>query len=121
MQGPSSRRMPLEELLAALPALGPAARDEVWRALVRRVRDGEGVWVVAAAGLALPGLRSARARLRTGAPAGGAADLEAELLTGFLAEIQVIDLDEPVVWGRLRAAAYRAGQRWRYAVQRDFH
>ena len=93
----------------------PEARDVVWRELVAHSRrpppDGP-AWTVAAVGLALPGLTAAAGRLSRGWR-GDTSDLDAELLTGFVARLRTLDASEPRVLGRLMDAAIRAGRRAR--------
>jgi hypothetical protein len=91
------------------------ARDAVWRQLVTRARrpapDGQ-TWTVIAAGMALPGLTTAAARLCRGWRA-DTADLDAEVLAGFVARLATLDLSGPRVVGRLIDAGVRAGRRAR--------
>jgi hypothetical protein len=107
------RLIPLHELSAVLmhPATSFAARDAAWRLLVTRARTEGSAWVVGAVGVALPGLRSAAGRLSR---AHGAADVQADLLTGFLAALATLDVEEGRICPRLCNAAYvaaRAGAR----------
>lgn len=90
--------------------------DPVWRELVTRARRDGPAWVVGVTGLALPGLRHAARRL-TVAWHGDAAELEAELLWGFLERLHTIDLDQPRVCGRLIDAASRAAKRSRHHAE----
>jgi hypothetical protein len=62
------RLLPLEELKKILIADRTPrwVRDAVWRELVVRGRRDGPAWVVAAAGLAMPGLRRAAGRLARG-------------------------------------------------------
>src|SRR6266568_1749088 len=53
-------------------------------------------WVVAAVGLAMPGLRRAAGRLAAGWR-GDTADLDGELLAGFVARLRTLDVDGPRV------------------------
>ena len=112
--GLPDRMVPLDELRALLPhpATGSRARNKVWAELVRRARSGSPAWVVGLVGVALPGLRRAAATLSAGYH-GDAADLQTELLTGFLAALRALDpddLDEIPLASRLCWAAWRAGQ-----------
>jgi hypothetical protein len=84
----------------------------VWAGLVRRARTGDPAWVIGLTGVAMPGLRRAVASL-TGMYRGDPADLQAEVLTGFLAALRGLDLDdleEIPLASRLCWAAWRAGQ-----------
>ncbi|MFL6072447.1 MAG: hypothetical protein ACJ73S_03520 [Mycobacteriales bacterium] len=130
------RAIRLDELKSMLlhPSVGRAARDAAWAQLVIRTRSaparftpapstsasGPGLsrsapsrsaWVVGAVGVAMPGLRRAAGRLCRGGEARWAADVEGEMLAGFLLALQTIDVAKPGIAGRLCWAAYRAGHR----------
>jgi hypothetical protein len=97
------------------PALTPPQRDAVWRALVARARQDTAptrVWTILAVGLALPGLTRVAGRLARDCPT-DVADLDAEILAGFLLRLQTLDLVGQRVLGRLLDAATRAGRRAR--------
>ncbi|MDA2807189.1 hypothetical protein [Nocardiopsis suaedae] len=112
--------MPPHDLSAAaatqrlLKADRPTA-DKVWRGIVTRAREGDPAWTVIAVGLALPGLAAARRRLCRDLP-NEAADIEAEMLTAFLAELKTIDPATQALCPKLIYAARKAGQRHRYRV-----
>ena len=112
--GLPGRPVPLDELRILLlhPSTGPRARNLVWAELVRRARAGDPAWMVGLVGVALPGLRRAASSLAA-AYRGDLADLQAEVLTGFLAAVHALDLDDleavPLA-SRLCWAAWRAGQ-----------
>lgn len=113
--GLPDRPVPVTELRVLLlhPATSSAARNAVWADLVRRARAGDPAWTVALAGVALPGLRRAVAAIGV-AYRGEAADLQAEVLAGFLAAMRALDLDgleEVPLASRLCWAARRAGER----------
>ncbi|MBT8227512.1 MAG: hypothetical protein HKP61_20260 [Dactylosporangium sp.] len=103
------RRIPLGELASVLmhPSCGYQVRDRVWRLLVEHARSGDAAWTVGAVGVALPGLRVAAARL---ARAASVADVEADLLAGFLAALSTIDLKPARVCARLCNAAHIAAR-----------
>ena len=113
--GLPDRDVALGELRALLlhPATPPAARNKVWAELVRRARSGEPEWVIGLAGIAMPGLRRAAARLRAAWRA-DPHDLQSEVLAGFLTAMRALDLDDldsvPLA-SRLCWAAWRAGQK----------
>ena len=112
--GLPDRPVPLDELRVLLlhPSTSARARNAVWAELVRRARAGDPAWTVGLAGIAMPGLRRAAGSLAA-AYRGDPADLQAEVLTGFLAAVRALDLDdlEPVpLASRLCWAAWRAGQ-----------
>jgi hypothetical protein len=117
--GLPDRPVPLDELRVMLlhPATSTRARNQVWAELVRRARTGEPAWVIALTGIALPGLRRAVASLAA-VYCGDPADLQAEVLTGFLAAMRALDLDDLgaiALPSRLSWAARRAGQALVYA------
>ena len=106
--GMPSRILPLDELKAVLigertPRL---VRDAVWRELVVRARRDGPEWVVAAAGIALPGLRRMAGMLNRGWRE-DSADSDAELLFGFVEHLQSIDLAETRIVGKLIDAGAR--------------
>jgi hypothetical protein len=112
------RLLPLDELRHALirDTTPRASRDQVWRELVTRARqDGPG-WTVAAVGVALPGLRR-RAGVLAAGWRGETADLDAELVAGFLERLTSIDIEEPNICQRLIDAGVRAVRRSRRHVQ----
>jgi hypothetical protein len=101
--------LPLDELRGLLVSDRTArpVRDQVWREVVIRARRDGPAWVIAAVGLAMPGLRRAAGRVAAGWH-GDTADFDAELLTGFLARLRTVDLGEPRICGRLIDAGARA-------------
>lgn len=109
------REIPLRELKAILlhPSCGFAARDAAWRFVVGAARSDEGIWAVVAVGLALPGLKRIAARLPRHLPY-ERAELEQELLAGFLEELAVIDLARERIVARLCAMADRDMRRALY-------
>jgi DNA-directed RNA polymerase specialized sigma24 family protein len=120
--GLPDRLVPLDELRVLLlhPATGARARNKVWAELVRRARSGSPAWVVGLVGVAMPGLRRAAATL-SATYRGDAADLQTEILTGFLAAMRALDpgdLDQIPLASRLCWAAWRAGQALAYADAR---
>ena len=111
--GLPDRLVPLDELRALLlhPATGARARNKVWAELIRRARSGSPAWVVGLVGVAMPGLRRAAATL-SASYRGDPADLQTEILTGFLAAMRALDpddLDRVPLASRLCWAAWRAG------------
>ncbi|GAA1596551.1 hypothetical protein [Actinoplanes couchii] len=90
-----------------------AARDAVWRELVLRARLDGGQWRLAAVGMALPGLRR-HARVLSAGYRGDAADMDAEVLTGFLTGLDgKVDLAKPAPFAALLGGAFKAGHRLR--------
>jgi hypothetical protein len=117
--GLPDRLVPLDELTVLLlhPSVSTAARNTVWAELVRRARSGSAAWTVGLTGVALPGLRRATASLAA-AYRGDPADLETEVLAGFLAALRALDpgeLDRIPLASRLTWAAYRAGRALAYS------
>jgi hypothetical protein len=109
------RRISVRELVELLPLLGPVARDVVWRELVRLARASGDPWPTVAAGLALPGLRTAAARLVRDYN-GDPEDLDSELVTAFYEALAEADIDGPMVCAKLRATAYNQVRRMRYGA-----
>ena len=93
--GLPDRPVPLDELRVLLlhPSTSARARNQVWAELVRRARAGDPAWTVGLAGIAMPGLRRAVGSLAA-AWRGDPADLQAEVLTGFLAAVRALDPDD---------------------------
>jgi len=106
--------LPLDELKRVLIAdeTPRSVRDTVWRELVIRARRDGPAWVVAAAGIAMPGLRRMAGKLAKNWH-GDTVDRDAELLAGFVARLGAVDLDEPRICGRLIDAGARAVKRAR--------
>src|SRR6266568_7263143 len=118
MSWPSSPLLPLDELKKILIAdrTPRPVREVVWREVVVRARRDGPAWVVAAVGLAMPGLRRAAGRLAAGWR-GDTADLDGELLAGFVARLRTLDVHGPRVCGRLIDAGARAVQSARARVE----
>ncbi len=116
------RPIPLDELRSILlhPSCGFAARDAVTAELVTRAQAGEAAWKVGLAGLLLPGLRRAAGRLARDYP-GDTADIDAEVLTGFLAALVDFNTTRDGVAARLLWAAYRHGARLRRRELAEAH
>lgn len=87
--------------------------DRVWAEIMRQARVGQVAWAVAAAGLALPGLRRTERRFGRLSP-DDRDDVQQELLTAFLTALHTADTDTPHAARRLLRAADRAGQAWAY-------
>jgi hypothetical protein len=114
LPGLPQRILPLGELKRVLvhDATPRPVRDRVWRELVIRARRDGPSWVIAVVGIAMPGLRKSAGMLAKGWH-GDTRDRDAELLTGFLDRIAMVDLDEPRICGRLIDAGARAVKRAR--------
>jgi hypothetical protein len=107
-EGLPQRILPLDELKQFLlrEDVPRRVQDAAWRELVVRARRDGPAWVIAAVGVAMPGLRAAAGRLATGWH-GDTADLDADLLTAFLARLQSVDETQPRIIGRLIDAGIR--------------
>ena len=101
--------LPLRDLLLR-PQTSPATRDAVWRELIVRAREDEhkDSWLVAAIGMAVPGLRRAVQGLSHGYR-GDRDDLESAVALGFVAALQKADLDDHALCARLVTAGRKAG------------
>jgi hypothetical protein len=111
IEGLPDRHLDLLELRAALTGRGlpVATTDVVWRRLAAQARAWGAEWVVAAVGVAVPGLRRVAVRLTAGCPQ-LAEDIDSEVVAGFLTELRAGDVQPPRVWLRLLWAAWRSGQ-----------
>jgi hypothetical protein len=76
---------PLRDLLLR-PQTSPATRDAVWRVLIRRARADRAAWLVAALGMAMPGLRR-EVRGLSATFRGDRDDLESAIAEGFVTEL----------------------------------
>jgi hypothetical protein len=119
LDGCPAQLMPLEELKRFLlhRATPPPVRDVVWRELVTRARRDGPAWVVAAVGLAMPGLRALAGKLTAGYR-GDTDDIDAETLATFVAKLREVDMEQPKVLQRMLWAAERAGRKIRYSDTR---
>ncbi|HVA61351.1 MAG TPA: hypothetical protein VNG13_12575 [Mycobacteriales bacterium] len=117
-RGLPRRLIPLDELKTILlhPSTSYPTREAVWAELVRLSRTGEPAWTVGVTGVAIPGLRRAAGRLSRDYPSHAAlvddyrVDVDAEVLTGFLAALATIDVAAGHLPARLCWAGYRAGR-----------
>lgn len=105
-----SRPMTLRELRARMLDTPPrsALREMLWAELAFRAQgDGED-WRIGAVWMMTPGMRTAirRILLRGEAPY---ADIEADVVEGFLTELKTVDVDAGGVATRLWWAGYRRG------------
>lgn len=101
------RPIALSELAVILmhPSCGHVTSDRVWRLLIEQARTGNPAWMVGAVGVALPGLRQAAYRLR-----GFSGDVQAELLTAFVAALGSVPLAGSRVVQRLLSATFAAAR-----------
>lgn len=109
----SPGQMPLDEVRSRLLASSePAARDAVWRAIACCARGAaeREVWLLAAIGMMLPGLRGINRR-HTGGMRRNWDDLDAEAVVSFLAELDRADPTAGGLAQRLWWAAFRGANR----------
>jgi hypothetical protein len=104
------RLLPLDEVRDLLLAgmCPQSTTDAVWTHLVTQARSRDPQWIVGTVGTALPALISVAARLSRSCPE-DPADVQAEVLRGFLDALPNVDIDRPWIISRLRWAAYRSG------------
>lgn len=117
--GPPAGEVPLPVLRDWLMAHPSAytARDAVWRELIRRARLGKPEWVIAAVGMAMPALVAMAGTLAAGYR-GEPADIDSEILTGFLEGLRGgVDPARDAPHASLCFAAWRAGRDLRLAQQ----
>ena len=104
------------------PATSSAAREAVWRHVVRPAAGGDPAWTVAAVGLAMPGLKRLAVRLsRADDPI--TEDASLAMLAGFLTALRSIDSTVPeslpgCIAGWLCWRAFDAGKAFRDAERR---
>jgi hypothetical protein len=106
---PSGRLLllPLRDLLLR-PQTSTVTRDAVWRELICRAREDKSSWLVAAMGMAMPGLRRAVRGLSVGWR-GDRDDLESAVAEGFVTALYKVDLDDRALCARLVDAGRKAG------------
>lgn len=106
------RAIPVDELRELLLARDCPRRvwDQVWAHVIGRSRLQGATWTVVAVGLALPMLTSVAIRL-TARYQDDPADVQAEILQGFLEAARSLNLSRGGIAARLRWAAFRAGRR----------
>jgi hypothetical protein len=99
--------VPLRDLLLR-PHIAPETRDVVWRELIRRAREDRSSWLVAAMGMAMPGLRRAVRQLHASFR-GERDDLESAVAEGFVTALYKVDLEDRALCARLVDAGRKAG------------
>ena len=110
--GLPARMINLGELKSILlhPSTGNAARNAAWRHLAAQSRIHGGQWTIGAVGVAMSALRVMSARL-THQFRAEQAEVDSDLLTGFLEALTTVDLTEPRVITRLCSPAFTATRR----------
>ena len=109
------RAMGVRELAEVLPLLEPGTRDAIWCELIRLAREYGEPWPTIATGMALPGLRTAAARLVRDY-AGDPEDLDAELVAAFYEAVTAGEVSGPLICAKLRSTAYNQVRRIRYGT-----
>lgn len=84
------RLIPLDELKRILlrASTDGETRDAAWSALIAQARNGGPAWMVGAVGVAMPALRRVAGQLARGYDLDTAADIDSEVLTGFLSAVR---------------------------------
>lgn len=109
-----ARLIPLDELRELLldGHTSNSARNAALGELVRRAQEERGAWVIGLAGVLLPGLRRVAGRLARDFP-GETADIDAEVLGGFLEALNGLEPSGEHLASRLLWPAYRHARRLR--------
>jgi hypothetical protein len=105
-----ARFIPLDELRESLvrdPRYSHTAKDAAWHQVIDHARNWGQPWIAAATGLALPALVAMAAKLRPGREQ-VIADVESELVTGFIHALLKDDLSGPAPQLRMCWAGWRA-------------
>ena len=91
-----AREIGLPEIKRLLDAAGtrPAVKRALWDAVVRRAQAGDASWTLAAAGLSWRALAGKVLQTCRKSPA-DAHEIQAEVLTEFLAALREVDLTDP--------------------------
>src|SRR5882757_2279412 len=108
--GPAGTVIGLGELrdLLRSPALTVEGKNRVWAVLIERAQRHGQVWTLAAVGVALPRLVRLATQL-AGNTTGIRADLDAEILTGFLIALEAAHTPATRRFPQLLRAARNAG------------
>jgi hypothetical protein len=111
-RGLPQRPIPLEELrvLVLKRQASKQVKDLVWSHLVQMTRVRADPWLLAAAGMMVPGLKRIAARLGPYYP-GDSCDLDSEIVEAFLDTLAKTDADQPGLSTELYRAALRRGRR----------
>jgi hypothetical protein len=83
-------------------------KDAVWQELVRRAHAEPEPWVMAAAGMLVPGLKRIAGRFSNRYP-GDNRDLDSEILEGFLEALDLAEVGHPKIYSQLYTGAFRRG------------
>jgi hypothetical protein len=109
--GLPQRQLGFDELQAVLlrPSTSYATRDAVWRELIDRARRGDERWVIGAAGILMPGLRRVAHRLAVREV--DAAEVDAQVVLGFLEALISVTSDRGHIASRLCWETFREAER----------
>lgn len=104
------RAEPLDELRVLLLKRQTTwlTKDTVWKELVRRAHEQPTPWVIASAGMMIPGMKHIAGKLGGRYP-GEKSDLDSEILNGFLDALDLAEPVQPRVYGTLYWGAFRRG------------
>ncbi len=102
--------IPLDELRLILlkRQTSGAMKDVVWAEVVRRAHERGEPWVTAALGLMMPALLKFARSLRRPRQ-GDSADIESEIIEGFLCALNAVDPSAPRIYSTLLFTAKRYG------------
>jgi hypothetical protein len=111
--GPAGVVIPLDELrdLLRSPDTSTAEKNRAWAVLIERAQASGQVWTIAAVGVALPRLVRLATEL-AGSNSAIRAELDAEILAGFLAGLAAADTPATRRFPELLRAARNAGLAW---------
>lgn len=115
-----NRLVPLDEARTVLLKRKTSWRtkNEVWQELTRRAQEIGAPWTIGALGVALPGLKAISGRTVLGRT-GDIADLESEIIEGFLSALDRIEPESTCIYPALTFAAERSGKQARADANRN--
>lgn len=90
------------------PKTDPAVANNIWAEIVRQTRAGDAGWTVVACGLAGPSLISKTRMLKACFPGADKAEMQSEIVEGFLVALRTIDLDDAGIESLAGALATKA-------------
>jgi len=108
--GLPARAEPLDELRVFLLKRQTTwlTKDTAWQELVRRAHQQPTPWIIAAAGMMMPGLKHIAGKLDNRYP-GEKSDLDSEILNGFLDALDLAEPNQPRIYASLYWGAFRRG------------
>jgi DNA-directed RNA polymerase specialized sigma24 family protein len=96
-----------------------ALSEEVWSEVARCAKSGDERWVVALAGLLLPGLRRVAGRVVRDYAGCDPTDIDSEVIIGLLEALRTVDASTGRIPARLCWAAYRRARRAWFAEHEE--